>query len=101
MLDDGNTSDGMNRGHEDNLVMTTLIIDEITQVTNAKQKSNYTFKLIKQSSLDGKYFLNLVVKEYMNTYYLYIVKYVPDTFWLSSHSITNDLGDYTGMVYFL
>lgn len=100
VLDDSNTSDGMNRSHENNLVMTTLIIDEITQVTNSKQKSNYTFRLIKQSSLDGKYFLNLVVKEYMDTYYLYIVKYVPDSFWLSSHSITKNLGDFTGMVYF-
>jgi len=32
VLDDSNTSDGMNRSHEDNLVMTTLIIDEITQL---------------------------------------------------------------------
>jgi len=36
----------------------------------------------------------------MDTYYLYIVKYAPDTFWLSTHSITNDLGDFTGMIYF-
>ncbi|MCB0461659.1 MAG: hypothetical protein R2816_01580 [Flavobacteriaceae bacterium] len=100
LLDDSTTEEGMNRSHEDNLVMTELITDEITQVTNAYQKSNYTFRLIKQSGLDGKYFLNLVVKEYMDTFYLYIVKYVPDTFWLSTHSLTKDLGDYTGMVYF-
>jgi hypothetical protein len=100
VLDDSNTSDGMNRSHEDNLVMTELITDEIIQVTNAYQKSNYTFRLIKQSDLDGKYFLNLVVKEYKDSFYLYIVKYVPDTFWLSNHSITKDLGDFTGMVYF-
>lgn len=100
LLDDSTTEEGMNRSHEDNLVMTELITDEITQVTNAYQKSNYTFRLIKQSDIDGKYFLNLVVKEYKDTFYLYIVKYVPDTFWLSTHSITNNLGDFTGHIYY-
>ncbi len=100
LLDDSTTEEGMNRSHEDNLVMTELITDEITQVTNAYQKSNYTFRLIKQSGLDGKYFLNLVVKEYMDTFYLFILKFVPDEIWLSTHSLTKDLGDYTGMVYF-
>jgi hypothetical protein len=100
LLDDSTSEDGMNRSHEDNLVMTELITDQITQVTNAYQKSNYTFRLIKQSGTDGNYFLNLVVKEYKDTFYLYIVKYVPDTFWLSRHSITNDLGDFTGHIYY-
>jgi hypothetical protein len=100
LLDDSTSEEGMNRSHEDNLVMTELITDQITQVTNAYQKSNYTFRLIKQSGADGNYFLNLVVKEYKDTFYLYIVKYVPDTFWLSTHSITNDLGDFTGHIYY-
>lgn len=100
LLDDSTTEEGMNRSHEDNLVMTELITDQITQVTNSYQKSNYTFNLIKQSGTNGNYFLNLVVKEYKDTFYLYIVKYVPDAFWLNTHSMANDLGDFTGHMYY-
>ena len=100
LVDDSTSEEGMNRSHEDNLVMTELITDQITQVTNAYQKSNYTFSLTKQSGADGNYFLNLVVKEYKESFYLYIVKYVPDALWLNAHSMTNDMGDFTGSIYF-
>jgi putative chitinase len=35
----------------------------------------------------------------MDTFYLFILKFVPDEIWLSTHSITKDLGDFTGMIY--
>lgn len=99
-LDDSNSPEGQFRSHEDNLSLTTTLTDQIEQVTNNYGKSNYTFSLIEENTKEGVYFLNLVVKEYKDTFYLYIVKYVADDAWITSNSIYKDFGDFTGAVYF-
>ena len=99
-LDDINSPDGQNRNHEENLTLTTTLTNQIEQATNSFGKSNYTFELIEETTRHGVYFLNLIVKEYKDTFYMYIVKYVPDGIWLETHNIYKDFWDYTGAMYF-
>jgi len=100
LVDDSNTELGMYRSHEENLSMTTALTEQIKMVTNSYGKSNYTFELIEQGDKSGVYFINLVVKEYRDELYMYIIKYVPDATWLQTHHITRDFNDFTGYLYF-
>ena len=100
LVDDSNTELGMHRSHEENLSMTTALTDHIKMVTNSYGKSNYTFELIEQGDKTGVYFINLVVKEYRDELYMYIVKYVPDATWLQTHHISRDFNVFTGHLYF-
>ena len=100
ILDDSNSPEGQFRNHEENLSLTITLTDEIKQVTDSYGKSNYTFKLIEEEAKEGVYFLNLVVKEYRDTFYLYIVKYVADNSWIASNSIYKDFDDFTGTIYY-
>jgi len=100
LVDDSNTELGMHRSHEENLSMTTALTDHIKMVTNSYGKSNYTFELIEQGDKTGVYFINLVVKEYRDELYMYIVKYVPDVSWLQTHHISRDFNVFTGYLYF-
>ena len=99
-LDDSNSPEGQFRNHEDNLSLTTTITEQIKQVTNNYGKSNYTFKLIEEETKEGVYFLNLVVKEYKDTFYLYITKYLPELNWLKTYRAPSDFTSFTGTVYY-
>jgi len=99
LVDDSNTELGMYRSHEENLSMTNALTEHIKMMTNAYGKSNYTFELIEQDDKTGIYFINLVVKEYRDTLYMYIIKYVPDTSWLQTHHMIKDFNVFTGKLY--
>ena len=100
ILDENNSPKGQYRSHEENLSLTTTLTEQIKQVTNSFGKSNYTFKLIEEETKEGIYFLNLVVKEYKDTFYLYIVKYVADDNWLLTNSMHRNFDTFTGTSYF-
>lgn len=100
LIDDSNSELGMNRSHEDNLSMTTALTNQIEMVTNNYGKSNYSFKLIEEQTKEGTYFLNLVVKEYKDEFYMYIIKYVPETTWLSNYTSELDFASFSGTLYF-
>lgn len=99
-LDNNDSPKGQFRSHEESLSLTTTITEQIKQVTNGYGKSNYTFKLIEEETKDGVYFLNLVVKEYKDTFYLYIAKYVPDLDWLLAYNSSSDFNSFTGSIYY-
>jgi hypothetical protein len=87
--------------HEEDLLLTSTMTEQIKKAVNTFGKSNYTFKLIEQEDKEGIYFLNLIVKEYKDTFYMYIVSYVPDLTWLkSSYNKVEDIASFTGTVYF-
>ena len=71
-----NTSEEMMRDDTDNIILTTVLTDYINQVS-INDVSNYAFEM-EEIENDTDYFLNLVVKEYNDSYYISIVKYVPD-----------------------
>jgi len=100
LLNDSNAVDGMMKNHEENLTITTVIADQIKQVTNSFGKSNYTFKMTKEIGDNEVYFLNLIVKEYKDTFYIYITKYVPDTVWLDTFIDESSFANFSGLVYF-
>ena len=100
VIDASNFELGMHRNHEENLSITTALTDQIKMVTNSYGKSNYTFKLIEEQTKEGTYFLNLVVKEYKDGFYMYIIKYVPDAGWLQSSSLSRNFNEFTGDIYF-
>lgn len=99
-IDDSDNPDLSHRNHEENLVISSVLEDQIKQVTNGFGKSNYTFKLIQEETKEGAYFLNLIVKEYRDTHYMYIVKYVADDAWYLSYISTQDFTTFTGTVYY-
>lgn len=99
VIDDSNSELGMHRNHEENLSITSVLTDQIKMVTNSYGKSNYTFKLIEEQTKEGTYFLNLVVKEYNDELYMYIIKYVPDASWLSTYIDENSLNNFSGDLY--
>ena len=88
------------RGHEENLILTTALTDEIGQFTISYGKSNYVFKLIEEQDKQGVYFLNLIVREYMDSFYLYIVKYVPTNEWVQNYSGQHDFSNFEGNIFF-
>jgi len=90
---------GTNRNHEEDLTVTTPLLDQIKQATNSFGKSNYTFKLIEEETRESTYFLNLVVKEYGGLLYMYILKYVPTEGWLNTYTGDQDLSSFDGVIY--
>ena len=99
-IKEDNSTGATMRDDEDNLILTRVLTDQVNQVTNSKDVSNYTFEMTKQKDADGYYFLNLVVKEYKSNYYISIIKYVPDQLWLTSSTKSQDFSNYTGRMYF-
>jgi len=99
-LDDNNSVDGMMKNYDDNLIITTVLADQIKQVTNSYGKSNYTFTMSKGTGIEEVYFLNLVVIEYIDTFYILIAKYVPDSVWLTTYIDESDFALFTGQVYY-
>jgi len=97
---DTNSELGMNRSHEENLSMTTALVDQIKMVTNSYGRSNYTFKLIEEETRAGVYFLNLIVKEHKDEFYVFIMKYVPSEAWLNTFTDTSSFSSYSGDIYF-
>jgi len=90
---------GTNRNPEEDLTVTTPLLDQIKQATNSFGKTNYTFKLLEEETREGTYFLNLVVKEYGRILYMYILKYVPTEGWLSTYTGDQDLSSFDGAIY--
>ena len=100
VIDDSNSELGMHRIHEENLSMTTALVDQIKMVTNSYGRSNYTFKLIEEETRAGVYFLNLIVKEHKDEFYVFIMKYVPSEAWLNTFTDTSPFSSYSGDIYF-
>ncbi len=100
IIKDNSSPDAMMRDDTDNLILTTVLTDYVNQVTNDDDVSNYTFDMEEISDQDGYFFLNLVVKEYNDSYYISIIKYVPDPLWLASNTKSQDFSSYTGSMYF-
>ena len=98
-LDHNIYSNGSTRSHTDDLSLTTPLVDQIKQATNSYGKSSYTFKLIEEETKEGVYFLNLIVKEYGDMLYMYILKYVPNVDWLENYQGDFDLGSFKGQIY--
>ena len=88
------------RNHEEDLVISSVLTNQINQVTNSAGKSSYTFELIQEGDKSGIYFMNLIVKEYLDELYLYIIKYVPDSTWLKSYKSNHDFAHFSGMIYY-
>ena len=86
------------RDDTDNIILTTVLTDYINQVS-INDVSNYAFEM-EEIENDTDYFLNLVVKEYNDSYYISIVKYVPDPLWFSLNTRSQDFSSYTGNTYF-
>ena len=88
------------RNHEEDLMISSVLTDEINQIVNNEGKSSYTFDLLKQEDEEGLYFMNLIVKEYADELYLFILKYVPDLNWLKSYKTSHDFASFSGMIYY-
>lgn len=86
-----------NRSHE-NLTIGSIQTDEIKQITNDANRSNYTFKVDKQNSTDELSFINYTVKESPDGFYSYFLEYVPDVNWLKTTTNPNDLSNFTGEI---
>ena len=71
-------------------------LEVIAQATNEFGKSNYAFKLSKDINDDRLHFINLIVKEYADTYYLVIAKYLPEQEWFLSTE--TDMSTFTGEI---
>lgn len=78
--------------HENDIVITQAMSDEIIQVLK-DGKSNYAFKT-KEKYLN--YFLNIIVVQTIDGYYMYFAKYVPslEVIWDG-----NSLNDFEGTMY--
>ena len=87
------------RNHTEDLSLTTPLLDQIKQATNGYGKSSYSFKLIEEETKEGVYFLNLIVKEYGDMLYMYILKYVPSQDWLDTYQGDFSLGSFKGEIY--
>lgn len=93
-----NTStDGINRSTE-NLVIGSLNTDQIQQITNSENKSNYTFTMEKEVPTDEMSVINYVVKENGDGYYSYFLELIPETNWLKQTVDPNDLSQFTGEI---
>ncbi|NNL16298.1 MAG: hypothetical protein HKO81_06615 [Flavobacteriaceae bacterium] len=93
-------TDSNYRNHEEDLVISSVLTDQIKQVTNGQGKSSYTFELIQEGDKSGIYFMNLIVKEYADELYLFIMKYVPDEDWLKGYKTSHDFASFSGMIYY-
>lgn len=82
----------------ENLIIGTLDTEEIRQVTNSADKSNYTFTMDKENSTSEFSIINYVLKETQSGYYSYFLEFIPDTNWLKTSPNVNDLTLFTGVI---
>lgn len=94
-----NNSNG-NRNLDD-LVLATIETDEVQQVTDEDDVSNYTFTATAEEPGPGVSLINYIVAEDGNGgLYSYIIQYVPDETWILANETFFDMETYTGSLHF-
>lgn len=83
---------------QENLIIGSIQTDKIKQITNDANRSNYTFKVDKESVSNELSFINYTIKESPNGFYSYFLEYVPNMKWLKTTATPNDLSTFTGEI---
>lgn len=83
---------------EPDLVIDSVLTQDILQLTNPYDRSSYSFKVSKENTDTELSVINLVVKESGTETYGYFIKYSPDPDWLSTQSGIMDMTSYAGAI---